>query len=103
MTPPAPGQVFVLVALLFLTGCEALKSGVDELRHANPYSEVQESEIEYRRARSTPQCWWEQPYQTVCERARVGGGEVCRPVPAGQPFMRCVGAGPQFPYSQNRR
>lgn len=96
-------RAFAILMSLVLAGCEAIQSSVDELRRTNPYSDINDPDAEFKRLQSAPQCWWEQPYQTICERASAGRGEVCRPVPIGKPTMICVGSGPQFPYSQNRR
>jgi hypothetical protein len=99
-----PFDIFLgSVLLLALAGCAQINDAVQDLRRANPDSSINDPAAESRRAAMEPTCWWDQPYQTVCERARAGGGQVCRPVPVGQPAMRCVGSSPQFPYSQNRR
>lgn len=90
------------ILIFGLTGCAPLNDAFQELRRANSESSINNPDAERRRMAMEPACWWDQPYQTVCERARTGGGQVCHPVPAGQPVMRCVGASPQFPYRQNR-
>lgn len=91
------------VAALPLAACEPTKALVEDLRRANPYSDIHDQGAEnpgadVRRSYAEPQCWWDQSYQTVCTRAPLGGGQVCRPVPAGQPVLRCIGASPQFPF-----
>lgn len=95
---------FVAAASLLaaLTGCAQVNDAFQDLRRAS--SEPGDAQVapEARGTAIEPSCWWEQPYQTVCARAQAGGGQVCRPVPAGQPVMRCIGPAPRFPYQDNR-
>jgi len=95
------GLILSKILLLGLIGCAPVNEAIQDLRRANSESSINNPDAERRRTAVEPVCWWDQPYETVCERGR-GGGQVCRPVPAGQPVMRCIGAGPQFPYRHNR-